>query len=704
MKPVVDESAVFEWSDESPPLPSRPMPAVPGYDQLVEIGRGGMGVVYRARHLRLNRIVALKLLRGGAAASVPDRERFLREARAGAALKHPHIVQVYDVGEHIGVPYFAMELVEGNSLAERLANGPMPPRDAAHLIETLARAVEHAHQQGVVHRDLKPANILMGSEQWADASNDRSSFSVLPTVHCPLPTVKIADFGLARLNEDDSGTLSGTIIGTPSYMAPEQAMGRVNQIGPVSDVYSLGAILYESLTGRPPFRAASPVETLHQVESMEPVAPSRLQHSTPHDLSTICLTCLQKDPRRRYASSGALADDLQRFCEGRPIQARAVGPAERTWRWCRRNPRVAILLGALALAIAGGFIGIFSQWRRAEHLYTVADARRAEAEKNLKRYQQAAEDFADLVDLIDMDQLLNIRAASMRRELLVPALERNRRFLAQFQSDPAMRAESVRAQIHVAVLMRVLNQSGSTLKARQESLAEGRKALEGLETYAAEFPDVVQYRRDRAALTQNVGFLTHSVQRSAEGLPILESARRMRQELLDKQPDHLDYRSELASTYNDIGLVHQAMQNGEESLIALQQAIDLQKEVVRQAPHMQRFRRFLCNHHFNKAMTLHFMNRPAEASAAVGKCSEVLPHDPEQWVRIARVHGSISTQADAQKYAADAVSALRQAIKLGYQDVNYLKASSNLNPLHQRSDFVELIAELERRFTSAERQ
>lgn len=711
MKPMMDD-VVDVAGDEMPPLPSRPMPSVPGYDQLEEIGRGGMGVVYRARHGRLGRAVALKLLRGGAAAGAQDRERFLREARAGAALQHPHIVQIFDVGEYIGAPYLAMELVEGSSLAERLAAGPMPPREAAELIEKLARAVEHAHEHGVVHRDLKPANVLIADLGLRIADLDKSAVrneqadpsnqSAIQNQQNTIP--KIADFGLARLVADESGgTLSGTILGTPSYMSPEQASGRLTQVGPASDVYSLGAILYECLTGRPPFRAASAVETLHQVETVEPVSPSRLQHSTPRDLSTICLTCLQKEPRRRYASAGALADDLRSYLDGRPIHARPVGAWERTWRWCRRNPRVAILLTALALAIVGGFIGIFGQWRRAEHLFTVADVRRTEAEANLKRYQQAAEDFADLIDLIDMDQLLNLRAAAMRRELLVPALERNRQFLEKFGTDPAMRAEIVRAQFRVAVLMRLLSQLSGSGATYEAALVEGRKALADVEALATEYPTVVQYRRDRAALTQNIGYLTHATGHSADALPVMESARRMRQELLDSQPDHLDYRSELAGAWNDIGLVHHVQRHNDEALAALQRAIELQKEVVKLAPHVARYRRFLCNHYFNSAMSYAALDRPAEAVAAINECRAVLPHDPDQWIRVARIHAIVSKQPNSDQSAAEAVAALRQAVKLGFRGEK-LRSLPNLAPLHQRADFAELEADLERRAANADRQ
>jgi serine/threonine-protein kinase len=325
------------FPEDSPPPEGSTLPQIPGYDAEAVLGCGGMGIVFRAKHLRLNRRVAVKMLLAGAYAAAREKERFQREAEAVAALRHPNIVQVYDVGEHEGRPYFTMELVEGGSLAKALAGTPQPTRKAAEMVATLAGAVHAAHASGIVHRDLKPSNILLTADG----------------------TPKITDFGLARRLDDVAGlTQTGVALGTPSYMAPEQALGQTDAVGPAVDVYALGAILYELVTGRPPFRAATAAETVQQVISQEPAAPSRLNDKIPRDLETICLRCLHKEPRRRYESAAALADDLKRFLDGRPIQARPVGRVERVWRWCRRNPMAAALLAAalvlLALAIGGG--------------------------------------------------------------------------------------------------------------------------------------------------------------------------------------------------------------------------------------------------------------------------------------------------------------------------------------------------------------
>jgi WD40 repeat protein/tetratricopeptide (TPR) repeat protein len=315
-----------------PPLRGdRPLPSVAGYEVLGVLGRGGMGVVYKARQIALKRVVALKMILAGSHAQPQELARFHLEAEAVARLQHPNIVQIYEIGEQEGLPFFSLEFVDGGSLAKMLAHTPQPGKAAAELTETLARAMHDAHQRGVVHRDLKPANVLLTEGG----------------------TPKITDFGLAKQLEGDSGqTRSGAIMGTPSYMAPEQAEGKIKQIGPLSDVYALGAILYEMLTGRPPFRGDTPMETLRQVLSQEPVPPARLQPKVHRDLETICLKALAKEPARRYPSALALAEDLARFRAGEPILAKAVAPWERLWRKLRRNRAAAGALLAVGLVIA----------------------------------------------------------------------------------------------------------------------------------------------------------------------------------------------------------------------------------------------------------------------------------------------------------------------------------------------------------------
>jgi hypothetical protein len=313
-------------------------PTIPGYEILGSLGAGGMGVVYKANHHGLKRLVALKMIRGAGPARADLVARFRTEAEAVARLKHPHILQIYDIGEAGGLPFVALELLEGGSLADRLAGAPQPARQAAELMMTLARAVHVAHDAGIVHRDLKPSNVL-------------HTFDGIP---------KITDFGLAkRIDSDDGHTESGQVMGSPSYMAPEQARGRSRHVGPPADVYALGAILYEMLTGRPPFKGETAIETLRQVVDDDPVAPSKLVPRVPRDLETISLKCLHKDPPRRYPSAEALADDLYRFLHGQVILGRPTSPFERAVKWSRRNrlSAASLVLGILTFtgAVLGGF-------------------------------------------------------------------------------------------------------------------------------------------------------------------------------------------------------------------------------------------------------------------------------------------------------------------------------------------------------------
>ena len=327
------------------PMPGTRVRYFGDYELLEVIARGGMGVVYKARQVSLNRTVALKMILAGQLASEADVQRFHTEAEAAANLQHPNIVAIHEVGEHEGQHYFSMDYVEGKSLAEMVREHPLPAKQAAAYLKTIAEAIHYAHQEGVLHRDLKPSNILIDGADHA----------------------RITDFGLAKRAADERGlTLTGQLLGTPSYMPPEQAEGKRGEVGPHSDVYSLGAVLYELLTGRPPFRAETAFATVAQVLRAEPAAPRLLNSEIPRDIETVCLKCLEKEPRRRYASAQALADELRRFLAGEPIQARPIGAPARAWRWCKRKPVVASLAAALGAAVVVGFVGIASQWQRAE--------------------------------------------------------------------------------------------------------------------------------------------------------------------------------------------------------------------------------------------------------------------------------------------------------------------------------------------------
>ena len=348
--------------------PRRKVPTIPGYQIVGVLGRGGMGVVYEARQVGLNRTVALKMILAGEHASASQLGRFAAEARAVAQIRHPNIVQIYEIGDHDGLPYFSLEYCPGGSLDKRLNHEPQKPAAAAALAETLARAMAAAHAAGVIHRDLKPANVLLDADG----------------------TPKITDFGLARERDAAEGhTRTGSVLGTPHYMSPEQALGKTHEVGPAADQYSLGATLYELITGRPPFQGATMMETLEQVRKKEPVPPTQLQPGCSRDLETICLKALQKEPEKRYADCAALADDLRAFLDGRPIAARPVGSAEKAWRWAKRNPRVAGLAGLVAgllLLLAGGGTAaavVFDQKK------AYAETKRIEAENAFQSEKEA---------------------------------------------------------------------------------------------------------------------------------------------------------------------------------------------------------------------------------------------------------------------------------------------------------------------------
>jgi len=397
------ETCAYQGAGDVPPTvlagpvpPSRPALAggviVPGYEILQELGRGGMGVVYKARHLRLQRLVALKMILAGSHAGRSRLARFRAEAAAVTQLQHPNLVQIYETGEHQGQPYISLEFVEGGNLEQRMRESPTTPRAAAELVAMLAHTMDVAHQRGIVHRDLKPANILL-----AELSSHSSVLRKVQTVSDSLAGThwtrttfpKIADFGLAkRVDEDSTQTQSGAILGTPCYMAPEQAAGKTHEIGPAADIYALGAILYDLLVGRPPFRAGNPIDTIRQVVEQDPIPPRQLEPRVPHDLETICLKCLEKEPARRYASAGELAADLRHFLYDEPIHARPTPAWELALKWSKRRPTLVALLGVSAAAILG--MVLFMVWHNVS-LRGERDQARAEERLARLREQDALE-------------------------------------------------------------------------------------------------------------------------------------------------------------------------------------------------------------------------------------------------------------------------------------------------------------------------
>jgi serine/threonine protein kinase/Tfp pilus assembly protein PilF len=397
--------------------------ALPGYEILGELGRGGMGVVYKARQVKVDRVVALKMILHGGHAGAGELARFKTEAQAIGRMQHPNIVQIHELGEHDGLPFFSLEFCAGGSLAQKLAGAPLVPKQAAALVETLARAMHAAHQQGVIHRDLKPANVLFSPVP----SSGGEGSAVRGFSSSPLPggkegwgvrglgIPKITDFGLAKKLDEAGLTATGAIMGTPSYMAPEQAGGKTQELGSACDIYALGAILYNCLTGRPPFQGASILDTLEQVRTHEPVPPSRLQATVPRDLETICLRTLQKEPRQRYAATADLAEDLRRFQAGEPILARPIGKVERLWRWCKRNPHVAVLSACVSMLVLLALGSALAIWRNmARDAETVAETRKIAQERHQRAVGLVKEgNFLGAKNLLRRDDAVLARSAAL---------------------------------------------------------------------------------------------------------------------------------------------------------------------------------------------------------------------------------------------------------------------------------------------------
>jgi serine/threonine protein kinase len=588
-------------------------PSVPGYEILRELGRGGMGVVYLARDQRLKRLVALKMILAGAHADLETRNRFRREAEAIARLQHPGIVQIHEVAEHQGRPYLALEYVEGSNLAYQLARGAIPPRTGAALAESLARIVHHAHERGIVHRDLTPRNVLLAPSTSPSAicfdfsaENHRrrtANISQSPSASPALPECfepKITDFGLAKELDIDSGqTQTGMIVGTPSYMAPEQALGRSRDVTPATDVHALGAILYEALAGRPPFLGESGAETLRHVVERDPVPPSRLHAPVPPDLETICLKCLAKEPHRRYSTALELAEDLRRYLACEPIHARPVSRRERAWKWVRRHPAATGLLAVIAVSIAALLTGgvIYNAQLRQE---------RDRAETSLELAMRAIDQM--LSEVGEVQLATEPRMEAKRQSLLTGALQLHRELMQQQNDDPRLRFATAQAYRRMADVLRLLEQ-------HDEALAAYQGAIALLEQLRADSDDS-QYREQLARCRNFQGEVHRAAGSHQQAENAYRESARLEEELAREFPEVPRHRQGLARTLYSLGIVLRQTNRSSEAEREFRRSAELLAELARRSPGNPEYQQHLARAYLNLGTAIRAPERFDEAKAA----------------------------------------------------------------------------------------
>jgi tetratricopeptide (TPR) repeat protein/tRNA A-37 threonylcarbamoyl transferase component Bud32 len=580
------------------------VPPVHGYEILDELGRGGMGVVYRARQIKLNRIVALKMILSGEFAHSEEVQRFLNEAESVAQLEHPNIIRIYDVSEHDGRPCFAMELADAGCLSDRLHGQPLPPGDAARLLETLARAMHHAHQRGIVHRDLKPVNVLLSTSGTGVDFNLHSSDDTWPLA---MLQPKITDFGLAKRMDSQGRTETGRVIGTVNYMAPEQAEGRSRDIGPHTDVYGLGAILYELLTGRPPFQADSIVATLELVRSSEPRAVRELNPACPRDLETICHKCLEKDPGRRYASAQDLADDLAHFLAGEPIKARPVSTWERVWRSVQRRKREVIWGGSALLVVL--ILAIFlvhqaivrknqhaearTQYQQAieaiERTTTLLGQRDRPADQLPHLLEHLQQHYGEVQQQID-DVALREQAAQACAELGDALYRSESKDLASSACETAVRLytgllkdASDRDATRDALAMVRLRQSQIRADFRNYDAAEEElhTALRELKSLCDDQQDNLVYQRHLAEVHHKLGELYDSQKKRKKAIKAYLDGLEIRKKLTEAKRDNREFRRDLARSHGYLGDTYLEMGDRPKAWDAYQASEDIRKELAR---------------------------------------------------------------------------------------------------------------------------
>ena len=628
----------------------RPGMVLDNYDLLEEIGQGGMGLIFKARQRSLNRIVALKMLRLGSWATPDDLQRFRTEADAVANLDHAHIVPIYEVGTFHGQPYFTMKLMEGGSLAQAVGREPGEGgkdgrRRAADVAATVARAVHYAHQRGILHRDLKPANILLDAAGQPHVTDFglakrlrvRTGAPPAPSANGGSGTAEppTADYGEGM---DGGPTQVGSVLGTPSYMAPEQAAGQKGLVTTAADVYGLGAILYELLTGRPPFRGETPLETLHQLMHQESPRPRGLRPEIERDLETIALKCLEKDPRQRYTSALALAEDLERFLAGKPIQARPVGATERLWRWCRRQPALAAVSGFAVVAVAAIVVGsVVFALREAHHAGELAhqkdqtqraldeaQCQQALAEESFRQAHQAVNDFCVKVS----HQLEAVsRLQPLRKELLEAALRYYQTFLEQRAQDPKLRRELADTHRRVAEIYSSRGSKPQALEAFEKSFALYQELMRDnpadlglleeaawirfrignhqptveaslkvhqddlalLESLLREHPGSLSLQESRTAGTNSLAVAHRRMGHLDEALRAFERACELQQRLVDQYTDKPVLRKNLAIYVNNLGIYQSDMGQTDAALQSFQRALDIRRKLAQTEPQNEKY-------------------------------------------------------------------------------------------------------------------
>jgi serine/threonine protein kinase len=663
-----------------------------------ELGRGGYGVVFLAHDRRLGRDVALKIPRADLFVSVELRARFQQEARAAAALEHAHIVSVYEAGEAGPVYYIASAYCPGITLSEWLQarTEPVPAREAACLVAALADGVQHAHSRGVLHRDLKPANVLLEVETLSP---------------------KITDFGLAKvLQEEGTGavlgavTQSGTIVGTPNYMSPEQARGQSKEITIATDIYALGVILYEILTGRLPFRGATPLETLRQIEAAEPLAPSRLRGKLPRDLETICLKCLRKVPHERYASAAALAEDLRRFLADEPIRARPIGMVEWLLKWARRRPERAALVGVVSVAMVALLVaGVWYNARLNKALQS-AEQKREESNRNFALARQAVEDY--LTKVTENKRLTEADFHALRKDLLQAALPFYEKFVTQTENDPELRAEQGRAyerlgkvrhetgeidqalvnyrqmqaifdeltRLHpeVSAYIQALGQAHTSLGEAFDRLGrfdeaerEHAQAIAIQSELAEKYPGQIEYRRDLGFSHFSRAMVLAELGRREEMVPEYRQSQVIHAQLVKEVPSNADYRRRLAWSHNNLGNNLCEMGRYEEGEPEIRKALLIKKQLIRDFPTDPEYQVSAANSYIALGNLFHrrHFDREAEAEeraalAILQEVSSKFPSVPNYHARLAQCHNNVGQVLRDMGRRAEAKEQFQSALTL----------------------------------------